>query len=388
MRADAGLSRRSFRLSDAWKRRGGQAGITPEIDARLAGVEKRGDQLVVHSLSGNERNHFFANRGGKAFADISALSGLDNPADSRGWALLDYDRDGWQDLALVNANEPLFNLYHNDMPAAGLSGGIIAMKFVGGNKTSAPSSMAGRDGYGAVVTAALGDLSLTREHRCGDGFAAQHSAVMILGIGARKSAASVTVRWPSGKAATAENVAEGTLLTCYENPADGPDGTAFSRAAWRVAAPARSAAREDRPVSATAAADSVAARPDARLRIYTSMATWCPSCAKHLPVQKRLAAEIAADGVELIAVPIDAGDDAKELEAYVGAKQPPYRLLSSLPADGRAAFVTELRTFLGYEPGLPTSLVADASGGVITVLPGVPTLSQVRRWLAQLPDKP
>jgi ASPIC and UnbV len=235
VRADAGLSRRSFRLSEAWKRRGA-AGLAPEIDSRLAGVEKRGDKTVVHSLSGKERNHYFANRAGKSFTDLSALSGLDNLADSRGWALLDYDRDGWQDVALVNANEPLFNLYHNNMPASALRGGIVAVKFVGGNQTAAPSAYACRDGYGAVLTAALGDITLTREHRCGDGFAAQHSAVMMLGLGERKEAKTITVRWPSGKTATVENVAEGTLLTCFENPADAPDGTAFTRGQWRPAA--------------------------------------------------------------------------------------------------------------------------------------------------------
>ena len=232
MRADAGLSRRSFRLSEAWRRSSGGA-QRPEIDSRLAGVEKRGDRIVVHSLSGKERNHYFTNRGGKEFTDLSAISGLDNVADSRGWALLDYDRDGWQDVALVNANEPLFNLYHNNMPTSGMRGGTIAVKFVGGNQTSAPSAYACRDGYGAVLTAALGDITLTREHRCGDGFASQHSAVMMLGLGDRKEAKSITIRWPSGKTATAANIAEGTLLTCYENPADSPDGAAFTRGQWR-----------------------------------------------------------------------------------------------------------------------------------------------------------
>jgi thiol-disulfide isomerase/thioredoxin len=382
VRADAGLSRRSFRLSEAWKRRGGQSGLTPEIDARLGGVEKRGDQLVVHSLSGNERDHFFVNHQGKAFSDLSALSGLDNPADGRGWALLDYDRDGWQDVALVNANEPLFNLYRNTMSAAGLRGGIIALRFVGGNNTAAASGMACRDGYGALITAALGDITLTREHRCGDGFAVQHSATMILGIGARTAAASVTVRWPSGKTETADNVAEGTLLTCYENAAKWPDGTAFTRGQWRVTKADRSPMREDRPVSMIAAGDK-AARPDARLRVYTSMATWCPSCARHLPLQQRLAAELASEPVELIAVPIDADDDAAKLDAWVSEKKPPARLLSSLPAAQRAAFAEELEKFVGYDPGLPSSLVTNASGGIIKALEGIPTVSQLRQWLGE-----
>jgi hypothetical protein len=237
VRADAGLSRRSFRLSDAWKKRDGQsAPAVPEIDSRLAGVQMRDGKLVVHSLSGKERNHYFANRGGKEFTDLSALSGLDDLGDGRGWALFDYDRDGWQDVALVNANKPLFSLYHNTMPAAGVKGGVIAVKFVGGNKTAAPSPMTNRDGYGALLTAALGDITLTREHRCGDGFAAQHSAIMMLGLGERPEAKTITIRWPSGKTATVENIPEGTLLTCWENPADAPDGTAFTRGTWRRAA--------------------------------------------------------------------------------------------------------------------------------------------------------
>ncbi len=233
MRADAGLSRRSFRLSDAWKRRAGGSTLAPEIDTRLAGVEKRGDKIVVHSLSGKERNHYFANRGGKQFTDLSALSGLDDIGDGRGWALLDFDRDGWQDVALVNANKPLFSLFHNTMPEAGLRGGIIAVRFVGGNRTPGASAMACRDGYGALLTATLGDVSLTREHRCGDGFASQHSAVMMLGLGSRPAASRLTVRWPSGKTLSADNVAEGTLLTCFENPAEAPDGSGFTRSAWR-----------------------------------------------------------------------------------------------------------------------------------------------------------
>src|SRR4030095_1338620 len=152
VRTDENLSRPSFRFSPEWKRTPAPDNLGPQIDARLAGVERQGDKIFVHSLNGNERNHYFANRGGRSFADISALSGLDNIADSRGFAVLDYDHDGWQDIALVNANQPLFNLYHNEMPAAGLSAGIIAVRFVGGNRSSAPSrAFAFPGGYGAAL---------------------------------------------------------------------------------------------------------------------------------------------------------------------------------------------------------------------------------------------
>ena len=162
VRADESLPR-TFRFSPEWKRTPAPDNLGPEIDARLAGVERHGDKFLVHSLHGHEQNRYFANRGGRSFEDLSGLSGLDNPADSRGFAILDYDRDGWLDVAMVNANQPLFNLYHNEMAAAGIKGGMIALRFVGGNRTPLPSKEYGcRDGYGARVTL---DAIMLQSHR-------------------------------------------------------------------------------------------------------------------------------------------------------------------------------------------------------------------------------
>jgi len=244
VRTDENLARRSFRFSPEWKRTPAPDNLGPQIDARLSGVERQGDKVIVHSLNGNERNHYFANRGGRSFVDISGISGLDNPADSRGFAVLDYDRDGWQDVALVNANQPLFNLYHNEMPAAGLSGGMIALRFVGGNRTPGPSTEFGcRDGYGARVKVDLGDTKLIREHRCGDGWSTQNSPTMIIGIGAHTNVASITVQWPSGKTASAKGVPEGTLLTVFENRADSPSKTSFFGTSYRATPRSDRAAR-------------------------------------------------------------------------------------------------------------------------------------------------
>ena len=198
MRTDQNLARSSFRFSDSWKEDRARQSSTSSIDDRLEGFEVREDgSVVVHSLSGNERNRLFMNHGGKEFANASNISGLDNPADSRGWVLLDYDRDGWQDIALVNANTPLVNLYRNQIGQftdVG-AGGIIALRFVGGGG----AGFACMDGFGAMAEVTLADgTTLKREHRCGDGYAVQNSQTMIVGIGANDGA-SVKVRWPSGK---------------------------------------------------------------------------------------------------------------------------------------------------------------------------------------------
>lgn len=245
VRSDANLARPSFRFSPEWKRTPPPDNQGPEIDARLGGVDRQGDKTVVHSLNGHERNHYFANRAGRSFSDISALTGLDNPADSRGFGVIDYDRDGWPDVAMVNANQPLFNLYHNEMANAGYKNGMIALRFVGGNKTPLPSKeWSCRDGFGAKVWVDLQDQKLVREHRCGDGWSTQNSATMIVGIGNRPTAASVQVRWPSGKTASTPSVAEGTLLIAFENPSDSPTGNAFVRIPYRQ--PPKAAAKSKR----------------------------------------------------------------------------------------------------------------------------------------------
>jgi hypothetical protein len=138
-------------------------------------------------------------------------------------------------VALVNANQPLFNLYHNEMTTAGIRGGMIAIRFVGGNRAAAPSKeFGGRDGFGARVWVTVPDAKLVREHRCGDGWSTQNSATMIVGIDGHATANQVTVQWPSGKTSSTEVVPEGTLLTVYENAADSPSGEAFVRAKYRV----------------------------------------------------------------------------------------------------------------------------------------------------------
>ena len=63
-------------------------------------MRREGDGFRADSQTGNERNHLFLNRAGARFVDISPLSGMDTPADSRTFVLWDYDRDGWQDVSV------------------------------------------------------------------------------------------------------------------------------------------------------------------------------------------------------------------------------------------------------------------------------------------------
>jgi thiol-disulfide isomerase/thioredoxin len=282
---------------------------------------------------------------------------------------------------LVNANQPLFNLYHNEMAKAGLTGGMIAIRFVGGNRTSAPSKeFACRDGFGARVVMDLGDEKLVREHRCGDGWSTQNSATMIVGIGSRSTAGSVSVRWPSGKTMSTKDVPEGTLLTAYENPADAPAGEAFPRKPYRIKRTAPPPAMSARPVFPVRTVDT-AAKP-ARLHVYTTFAIGCPSCISDLPVLRRLKEELSSEGVDIIAVPIDEADDNPKLAAFAKQWKPSSRLVNIPPAK-RAEAVAAYTKALGQEPPLPSTVITDDSGHILSAQSGVPSVSELRKMLEE-----
>jgi thiol-disulfide isomerase/thioredoxin len=328
---------------------------------------------------------FFANRGGRAFVDVSGISGLDDPADSRGFGVIDYDRDGWQDVALVNANQPLFNLFHNEMPAAGFKSGMIALRFVGGSRTPNPvQQYACRDGFGARVTMDLDDTQITREHRCGEGWSVQNSATMILGIGTHAKAKSVVVRWPSGKTSQIDAVPEGTLLTVYENPAEGPTGQAF------VSKPYRNATRPTVPSTTpptTAAVFPVrpldrAAKP-ARLRVYSSFATSCAPCTADVPLLLRLIEVLRPEGIDIAAVTVDPADDDSKLASFARQWKPKSRLVN-LPTDKRQEIAAAFAKVLGTSTGATSTVITDDAGHVLAAQPGIPNLSTLRKLIPSI----
>lgn len=337
---------------------------------------------IAVGLSGLERNHLFLNREGRSFEDVSPLSGLDSKADSRGFAILDYDRDGWSDVAFVNTNAPFLELHRNEIGRQGGTGRAIALRFVGGNRSAAPSQeWSARDGYGALVALRAGALEVVREHRAGEGFAAQNSAALLVGIGARERADLVRVRWPSGRVQERRDVPAGSLVRVFENPSEAPDGSGF---AIEPLGPAAPRAREAR-VADAAPADRLALAAEGRapLRLYTTTATWCPSCKKSLARIRLLRESFAADELDLYGVPVDPEDTPEKLRSYREQYQPAYRQLTGLSPTEVGAVKGRVAAALGDDV-LPASIVTDSGGRVLATLPGVPTVSQLRRLAAAI----
>ncbi|MDB4407100.1 CRTAC1 family protein [bacterium] len=181
-------------------------------------TDKEGKR-VSNSFSGNERDNLYLNRKGKSFTKVSALSGLDLVSDGRSFAYLDYDQDGWLDIAVASANAPQLQLLRNEIGnLTSEPSHQVTLKFFGSNQGNKPSpTLSNRDGYGAKITATLASgLVIYREHLCGTGMAAQNSNKMHLGLGASSSIEKLVVGWPSGKTQTIQNIPAGTTREIRE----------------------------------------------------------------------------------------------------------------------------------------------------------------------------
>ncbi|MDA0814182.1 MAG: CRTAC1 family protein [Verrucomicrobia bacterium] len=213
MRSDETLPQ-SFRDESQWI-------IDPSTGEKKPEFERLnlyGTEFHKHPYSGYERNKLFINQGGTDFLDISSVSGADDIADSRTWVRWDFDKDGRTDIAVVNANRPLLSWYRNQSKEAShrAGNGFIALRIQGANDKAEPAKgVATRDGYGVRVVIEAGDLRMEREHLCGEGYAGQNSATMLVGIG-DAAQATVTVHWPGGEASSPILLNAGDLVHCNQ----------------------------------------------------------------------------------------------------------------------------------------------------------------------------
>ena len=91
---------------------------------------------------------------------------------------------------------------------------------------------------------------------------------------------------------------------------------------------------------------------------------------------------MSSEGIDLVAVPIDEGDDNPKLAAYAKQWKPSSRLVNIAPAK-RAEVRAAYTKALGQEPPLPSTVITDDSGHVLSAQPGVPSISALRKMLEQ-----
>lgn len=215
MRSDNQQDQR-FRQSELWSFQRGTGGAVTNVIRNPEGAEKT---WTAFSHSGNERNRLFMNGDGDSFANVSGVSGLDSSLDGRSFVTWDFNQDGLTDIGLVNANEPLLQLFENRSQSQDLSSRnrVIAVRLRGGNLSSQPhSEYSNRDAIGANLIVDTGEMKFRRVLSAGEGFASQNSKTLLIGLGDAESVVALDVIWPSGKISRTSDIPAGLLINIDE----------------------------------------------------------------------------------------------------------------------------------------------------------------------------
>ena len=339
------------------------------------------------SFSGGETDHLFISDRGQQFYDLGAVSGLAHPGDGRTLCQLDFDRDGWTDFVVASANSPSLQLYRNrigqSFHAEANGSRMIALRFVGGNRAAAPSADFGpRDGFGARAEVFVDGGVLLREHRCGDGRAGLNSNTLVIGIGDNERVERLRVTWPGGQSYELNDIAAGSLITAYEDEAE--VGGAFVREDYLRGTFSESAPRTRQETFFSFAFQAEGEGPPVQL--VSAMTTTCKSCKKLQPRVGRLRESFSESEVSLMALSTDLDETPDQLRAYVEAQHPNYQVLTDASAADREALREHVLERFG-EDLTPVTLILGRDGRVHDTVPGIPTVSQVRRILARIRSK-
>lgn len=153
-----------------------------------------------NSFSGHEANRLFLSDG-VVFEDISGVSGADHRGDGRGFAVIDFDRDGWQDIVLYSTNYPRIKLMRNLMGDRLQKRSRIEVQLKGANRNAGASSVASAfDPIGCVVLATYkSGRKQARRLSVGEGNVAQNSSLIWFGQTEEDPVLRLDAKWPSGK---------------------------------------------------------------------------------------------------------------------------------------------------------------------------------------------
>jgi hypothetical protein len=149
------------------------------------------------------------NKGQERFVDVSQSCGIRAlpPQASRGVAFDDLDNDGDVDVVVFNSRERP-TLLRNLRNEQGRPNDWLQVQLRG--------VQANRDGVGAQVRVAVGNVTQVREIHSGRGYQSHWGSRLHFGLGPQSPVARIEVRWLGGGVQVLENVAVNQLLTITE----------------------------------------------------------------------------------------------------------------------------------------------------------------------------
>lgn len=183
-----------------------------KVDASLGEfwVENPWDIALKHNLSSYERKRAYLNVPdpaapgglGRAFLDISHLTGADNDGDGRAAIAADFRNDGRLDLVVRQVSGGPVHLYENQFPRRHyLKVSLRGRPQPGVRPTS------NRQGIGARLVATVQGRQLVRELYPHNTFRSQAPNIVHFGLADADRVERLVIRWPSGYEQVQTNLA-------------------------------------------------------------------------------------------------------------------------------------------------------------------------------------
>lgn len=200
----------AFRKSPHWR--------SPLLDFQLRVKQDDASSLLSdaagpawrsNSFSGHERNRLLL-RGAGGFVDLSLVSGVDCREDARSFAMLDYDEDGWLDIALMSTQAPRFRLFRNKIGTLTPGGRLVTVRLRGGNRQATSAQSSNRDAVGTLVTAVTSAGRRVFRRSLGEGLASQNAAAIRVTLAQGEVLRELLVQWPSGRITVRNEIPPGT----------------------------------------------------------------------------------------------------------------------------------------------------------------------------------
>ena len=318
------------------------------------------------SFSGYERDPLYLNLGGKKFADISGVSGIDSITDGRAGVFADFDNDGDLDVFSTTIQNQTHLLFRNNV---GQDNNFLRVILEGDGK------IISRDAFGSVVRVKTSAGTLTKIKSGGSGFISQNDSRLLFGLGKDAKAESIEVTWANGKVEKFEGEASAGSTLVLKAGA----GKAETVKLVKTNLPDPMTKAEifaqnlhikigkplpDFALKTLAGASSSMKKElkTGRQTLINIWATWCIPCAAEMPELEKMRVKFAARGIDLIGLNVDAEKNV-DIKGYVAKKQVTYPILVGSTHAIEKIYATD-------ELAVPLTILIDKNGIVTDLIPG------------------
>jgi len=344
--------------------------------------------------NGYERNVFYTNNRDGTFSEVSGVTGLDFPDDSRSFALADLDHDGRLEVVLKNRNAPQLRILHNAMKDIG---NAVAFRLRG--------TKSNRDAIGASITVEAGGLRQTKFLQAGSGFLSQHTKEIFFGVGGADGTVRATVRWPSGLTQTFADAPVNRRIEIREGSQDfaatkfAPSSPAYAQTSQAMRLDPVPSSSETWLIEPLHAPDF--SLPDLEgqnvtlaafrggLLLMHFWAAAAPGCGEQLQQLHRGQGMLAARGLHILGINVDAATDVTAARSLAAKENLSFPTLLATP--DIVGIYNILYRYLfdrRRDLALPTSALVDRGGMIVKIYQGTVAPEHLLEDALSLPQTP